>query len=255
LWARIAVLVLLVAAGTRFSALAPLHTFSLAYLLQLLGVAAVGITRNSTLYTRAAALHFGWSELLLSSSLLLAMIPAYLWCSRRPQQFFLARGNLSAGLSANSRGPRWSSIAPAFALVSALCAWLFVHFTGAPGQHLWTMIPVAILLAAINAFQEEFLNRNLLVGAVQADFGPVHAIAVSAFIFGIGHWNGLPAGVIGVLMTLALGAATGLAMVQTKGLLWPWFMHFVPDCVLAYYWGIGSVAHATIGNGVSGNLK
>ncbi len=111
------------------------------------------------------------------------------------------------------------------------------------------MAGVAVLLAAINAFEEEFLNRNLLVGAVRTGFGSAHAVAAAAFIFGVGHWNGLPAGVLGVLMTLTLGAVTGTAMVQTRGMFWSWFMHFVPDCVLFYYWGIGSVVHATTGSG------
>ena len=44
-----------------------------------------------------------------------------------------------------------------------------------------------------------------MVGAVQPNFGARHAILVSAFTFGIGHWNGLPAGAAGVLMTFALG--------------------------------------------------
>ena len=40
----------------------------------------------------------------------------------------------------------------------------------------------------------------------------------------------------------------GKAMVDTKGMFWSWFMHVLPDCVLIYYWSVGSVAHATIGN-------
>jgi membrane protease YdiL (CAAX protease family) len=130
-----------------------------------------------------------------------------------------------------------------------LCAWGFVGLTGAAVRNSWTMALVAVMLAAINAFQEEFVYRNVIAGAVRTNFGPVQAVAVSAFIFGVGHWNGLPAGVLGVLMTLALGIMTATAMIQTRGIFWSGFMHFVPDCVLLYYWGLGSVAHATIGAG------
>jgi membrane protease YdiL (CAAX protease family) len=173
------------------------------------------------------------------------MIPALVWCSRRPEPFFLHVGSLSEPL--HPFRVRWSVVAPIFSLVAALCAWVFVGFTGTAVSNSWQMVPVAVMLAAINAFEEEFLNRNLLVGAVRTNFGPVHAVAVGAFIFGLGHWNGLPAGILGVLMTLALGVVTGTAMVQTKGMFWSWFMHFLPDCVLFYYWGIGSVVHSTIG--------
>jgi membrane protease YdiL (CAAX protease family) len=109
------------------------------------------------------------------------------------------------------------------------------------------MVPWAVLFAAINAFGEEFLYRNALVPAVQANFGTQQALVVSAAIFGIGHWNGLPAGPVGVLMTVVLGYITGKAMVETKGTFWPWFMHTLPDCVIFYYWGIGAVAHRTVG--------
>ena len=101
----------------------------------------------------------------------------------------------------------------------------------------------AVLFAAVNAFGEEFVNRSLFIGAVRTDFGTGHAVVVSAAIFGINHWNGLPGGATGVLMTLALALVAGRSMVDTKGSFWPWFMHALPDCVLFYYWGIGSVGH------------
>ena len=89
----------------------------------------------------------------------------------------------------------------------------------------------------------------MLIGALGPGFGARQGGLVGAFIFGIGHWNGLPAGVLGVLMTFALGILTGAAMVQTRGMFCSWLIHFIPDCVLFYAWGIGSVAHATIGAG------
>jgi membrane protease YdiL (CAAX protease family) len=247
IWARIFVVIVVVVAGTRWDSLAVLRPFAFAYLIQLLAVALGHIARNSRTYTLMAARGFGWSELFLASVVFAIMIPAWVWCSRRPDRFFLHLGNLCAPF--RPFRVRWSVGAPVFSLVAALCAWVFVAFTGTAGSKSWAMVPGAVMLAAVNAFEEEFLNRNLLVGAVRTNFGPIHAVAVGAFIFGVGHWNGLPAGLPGVLMTLTLGMVTGTAMVQTEGMLWSWFMHFVPDCVLFYYWGIGSVAHSTIGTG------
>lgn len=247
IWFRIFVLIAVAAAGTRWEALAVLRPFAFAYLLQLVCVAGAHIARNSRLYTLISAGGFGWSELFLASVLFAVIGPALVWCSRRPDRFFLHVGSLSEPL--RPFRVRWSVVAPVFSLVAALCAWVFVAFTGTAVSKSWAMAPVAVMLAAINAFEEEFLNRNVLVGAVRTNFGPVHAVAVGACIFGVGHWNGLPAGFLGVLMTLTLGVVTGTAMVQSKGMFWSWFMHFVPDCVLFYYWGIGSVAHSTIGTG------
>ena len=171
---------------------------------------------------------------------------------RHPERFYFRIGKLDAPLETNWKrlgqgAPKWSSLAPAFGLVSALCAWIFVSDQGLVVSKPWTMMPWAVLFAGINAFGEEFLYRNALVPAVQTDFSTQQALLVSATIFGIGHWNGLPAGSIGVAMTFVLGYITGKAMVDTKGMFWPWVMHMLPDCVLFYYWGIGAVAHRTFG--------
>jgi membrane protease YdiL (CAAX protease family) len=243
---RIGVLVAVLIAGILVRSLRRLRPFSLAYLLQLIAVAVGKIARGSSLYIAVAGWGFSASEFLLLSILFVVIAPALWWCARQ-DGFFVRIGNLSEFVRPLSL--RWVVVAPVFAVVSALCAWAFVAYTGSTIAKSWSMVPVAVGFAAINAFEEEFLNRSILIGAVQPDFGAVQAVLVGAFIFGIGHWNGLPAGVLGVLMTFALGAVTGTAMVQTKGMFWSWFMHFLPDCVLFYYWGIGSVAHATVGTG------
>jgi len=116
---------------------------------------------------------------------------------------------------------RWSVVGPLFGVISALCAWIFASYGDLSVSKPWAMMPWAVLFAAINAFGEEFLYRNALVPAVQANFGTQQALVVSAAIFGIGHWNGLPAGPVGVLMTVVLGYITGKAMVETKGTFWP----------------------------------
>jgi len=94
---------------------------------------------------------------------------------------------------------------------------------------------------------EEFGFRNILLAALEPTFGAEQAALVSAFIFAIGHWNGLPAGVLGVLMSVALGYVAAKAMLETRGMFWPWFMHVVPDCVLYYYWASGAVSHGQMG--------
>lgn len=247
IWFRISVLIVVVAAGSRWKWLAVLRPFALADLLQVGGIAERNVAQTTRLYSLAEARGFGWSELFLAAVFSVIMIPALVWCLRRRDQFFLHIGSLSEAVRPFTI--RWSVVAPVFALVAALCAWGFVGLTGAAVPNSWSMVPVAVMLGAINAFQEEFVYRNAIAGAVRTNFGQVQAVAVSAFIFGIGHWNGLPAGVLGVLMTLALGIITGTAMFQTRGIFWSWFMHFVPDCVLFYCWGVGSVSHVTIGTG------
>jgi membrane protease YdiL (CAAX protease family) len=247
IWFRIFVLIVAIAAGARWKSWVMLRPFALADLLQVGCIAGRDIAQNTRLYRVMATRGFGWSELFLASVMFVIIGPALVWCWHRRDQFFLHMGSLSEPML--PLRVRWSVVAPAFAVIAAMFAWGFAGLSGAVAPNSAAMARVAVMLAAMNAFQEEFIYRNVIAGALRTNFGVGQAVAVSSFIFGIGHWNGLPAGVPGVLMTLALGVVTGTAMVQTKGIFWSWFMHFVPDCVLFYYWGIGSLAHATIGTG------
>jgi membrane protease YdiL (CAAX protease family) len=246
--ARILVLIAMLAVTAYARFFKALRPFCIGYLLQLVVVVvAQQLARAVPVYRWIEARGFVQSELFLEGAVFVAGVPAILWCWPQRDRFFLRLGDLAAAVTPLKF--RWRAAAPIFGVVSAICAWVFVRYTGAPVATPLAMVAGAILLAAVNALQEEFLNRNLLIGAVRPGFGAPQAVLVSAFIFGVGHWNGLPAGALGVLMTFALGAATGTAMIQTRGMFWSWFMHFVPDCVLFYYWGVGSVAHATIGSG------
>lgn len=255
IWFRIAVLVVVLAMAAYAKRLRILRPFCFAYLFQLMAVAALAAARGSSQYHSIVSRDgFIEGQLFLELVALVLIAPVVVWCLRRRDRFYLRIRELSDPVEPIWAGTDivrlpWSWVAPVFAVGAALCAWAFVGFEGETVPKSWVMVPWAVLFAAGNAFLEEFVNRNVLAGSVQMDFGAQHAIVVSAFIFGIGHWNGLPAGAIGVLMTFVLGYVAAKAMVETKGMFWPWFMHALPDCVRFYYWGIGSVAHATIGSG------
>jgi membrane protease YdiL (CAAX protease family) len=246
-FARIAILVAVLIGGNISGSLRALRAFSLAYLLQLIVVACVQFAPTTLVYGRNAETHgFVGGQLVLLTVILALITPAIIWCASKPQ-FFLRVGDLRACVCGQSI--RWSVVAPAFAAINAICAGVFVEATGISAAASWRIAVWAVVFASVNAFEEEVLYRNVLLGAVRNQYGSQQAMLVSALIFGIGHWNGLPAGVVGVLMTVALGLITARAMLDTRGLFWPWFMHFVPDCVLFYSWGIGAVGHGTIDGG------
>jgi len=59
--------------------------------------------------------------------------------------------------------------------------------------------------------------------------------------FYLAHYlYGSPHGVTGFLMTGFLAFLLGKSMLETKGFLWPWLIHFLPDVVIffsyAYVW-------------------
>ena len=54
-----------------------------------------------------------------------------------------------------------------------------------------------------------------------------------AFFFGLAHYlYGSPSGVIGFLMTGFLAWLLGKSMLETRGLFWAWFIHFLADVII-----------------------
>lgn len=62
---------------------------------------------------------------------------------------------------------------------------------------------------------------------------------IVAVFFGMAHYlYGTPAGVVGFLMTAFLGWLLAKSMLETRGLFWPWFIHFVPDVVIFVFYAM-----------------
>ncbi len=172
---------------------------------------------------------------------LAVLLVAWQLSGRRLDAIYVRIGDIRAKLRPTP--VRWRLAGPVVAVASAICVRLFLASVGQPGPFDWGLLLFAVVLAANNAFVEETIYRNALIASVQADFGSLQALAASAAIFGLTHWNGIPFGVSGVLMTLAFALLAGKAMLETKGMFWPWFMHMLPDVVIYYHWGAGAVRH------------
>jgi membrane protease YdiL (CAAX protease family) len=105
--------------------------------------------------------------------------------------------------------------------------------TGATGEVRY--LPLALLLAAMNSFAEEMLYRGALFGPLLRQVTANHAISMTAVLFGIAHYQGTPSGFPGMTLTFMagwVGWVFGLAMVETRSILLPWFLHYVPDAVI-----------------------
>ncbi len=115
---------------------------------------------------------------------------------------------------------------------------------GAPLSHLaraLPLMPLVLLFAAMNAFGEEMSYRAPQLGALQGPVGPAQALLMTAAYFGIGHFYGVPYGVIGVAMSFVLGWILGRSMIETKGIFWAWFIHFCMDVVIFTFMAAGAV--------------
>jgi hypothetical protein len=57
----------------------------------------------------------------------------------------------------------------------------------------------------------------------------------------VAHFYGVPYGVIGVVMAGFLGWFLAKAMLETRGFVMPWFIHFCQDVLIFSFIAIGSV--------------
>jgi membrane protease YdiL (CAAX protease family) len=90
-----------------------------------------------------------------------------------------------------------------------------------------------IVCAAFNAFGEEVIYRAGPLATLVGVLGSGHAILMMSVWFGFAHYfNSVPEGAIGVIQSGLLALLLGSAMVATKGLGWPWIIHFAIDAVV-----------------------
>ncbi|MBU0704322.1 MAG: CPBP family intramembrane metalloprotease [Chloroflexi bacterium] len=158
---------------------------------------------------------------------------------RRRQRFFLVRGDMNADaepikwLGQKSPGPLWS-----FGLVFTgvvILAQFFMFIlplspTSDTLRNLIPLIPVILLLAASNGFNEEIILRAAPISTVYEVVGKSNAIWMAAILFGLSHYiGGIPSGVPGVLITAFLGWFFGKCMLDSRGFFWPWLFHTLQD--------------------------
>ncbi|MEJ2186731.1 MAG: CPBP family intramembrane metalloprotease, partial [Gemmatimonadota bacterium] len=78
----------------------------------------------------------------------------------------------------------------------------------------------------MNAFNEELTYRSTLLAGLKSVVGPQQALWNAALFFGLAHYFGVPYGILGVVMSTFLGWMLGKSMLETRGFVWAWFIHF-----------------------------
>jgi membrane protease YdiL (CAAX protease family) len=169
---------------------------------------------------------------------------------RRRSALFFAVGKLDAPaapikLVGMLRPSTWNRLGPIMALCLAGGLVAFIAIAGgAPLSNLpraLPLLPYVLLFAATNAFGEEMSYRAPQLGALTPVVGNAQALLMTATYFGIWHFYGVPYGVVGVLMAGLFGWLLGRSMLETKGFLWAWLIHFVMDVVIFTFMAAGSV--------------
>ncbi len=130
----------------------------------------------------------------------------------------------------------WRTIGRNFAIVISLITGAFVYFNLIRGHtvdiNILRYLPYILLLAAMNAFTEEAITRLSVVSALDGTLSRPMIYLVSALIFGIPHYFGVPGGVVGSLMAGFLGWLLAKSIAESEGIFWAWFIHFLQDVII-----------------------
>lgn len=172
----------------------------------------------------------------------LAVIVALWLIKKRRVAFFLAKGQLNAQIEpvrwlGIRQGESWRTFGWIFALVAGLIVsiptMITLHSSTDMLLRATRLLPAALVFAAVNAFTEEVYFRASLLSTLYEVIGKNHVLLISAVFFGLAHYlYGSPSGMTGFLMTGFLAWLLGKSMLETKGIFWAWFIHFVPDAVI-----------------------
>jgi hypothetical protein len=180
----------------------------------------------------------------------LIIIAALFILKKTRSAFFLVKGDTNAltepvNWMGIKPGERWKQVGRNFSVILSLGTLTFLILAGRPPLDIairaLPFLPAILLAATLNAFNEEMTYKASFLSVLEAVVGRNQALWLMAAYFGIGHFYGVPYGVIGVLMAGFLGWFLGKSMLETRGLGWAWFIHFWQDVLIFSFLAIGSI--------------
>jgi membrane protease YdiL (CAAX protease family) len=130
----------------------------------------------------------------------------------------------------------WLQIALTIGLFVTLGTVIFMFFqlknAGVDYHYFLFALIWSIPFSITNAFSEEAIFRLGIVSPLYGIWAISLIVLLSAVLFGIPHYFGMPSGVVGVLMAGFLGWLLAMSLVKTQGFLLAWGIHFVQDVVI-----------------------
>jgi membrane protease YdiL (CAAX protease family) len=254
-WARLIVLGALIPAASLFRQLRPLRSFIV--VLFVMNAAPELVSRiNISLPFIEDVLGGGpfirrmqpeqFADLVVS----LIMIAVLLILGFRRQSIFLTAGKLNAPITpvrwmGFPKPDPWTSFGGQYSIYIplgiGLALWLLSRLPFSVLGQVVPVLPGVLLFAALNAFNEEMTFRAPMLATLELPAGARPALWMSALFFGIGHFYGVPYGWLGILLAAFSGWLLGKAMLETRGLFWAWWMHFLQDVVIFIFIATGGV--------------
>ena len=123
-----------------------------------------------------------------------------------------------------------ASVAFAASLSIYLSVTLNLRFGGF--QLALAALPWAILTSTVNAANEEFQFRSVILARLRPIVRPDHAAILAGAFFGLNHYFGAPSGWLGVVMAGIAGWIWAKSMLETRGFTCAFTIHFVQDFVI-----------------------
>ena len=190
------------------------------------------------------------AEKFLGLIVTLTIIAVLFILKKKRAAFFLVKGDTAAPVEPVrwldiKQGEHWDKLGRKFAIIISLATLTFLVIAGRPPLDILLralpFLPAVLICAALNAFNEEVSYKASFLSVLEEPVGKQHALWLMAAYFGLAHFYGVPYGVIGVLMATFLGWFLGKSMLETRGLWWAWFIHFMQDILIFAFMAIGSV--------------
>jgi hypothetical protein len=194
------------------------------------------------------------AELSLNFMVTVSVILLMFMLKKKREAFFLAVGDTSARVEpvrwlGVKPGERWNRFGLIFAVILSSGTLVFLFSAGQPTLGLMVNVlpylPVVLLAAAINAFNEEMTYKASFLAVLVDAVGKKQAVWLMAAYFGLFHFYGIPNGVIGVILAGFLGWLLGKSMLETRGLFWAWFLHFLQDVFIFAFMASGFIRDAS----------
>ena len=104
--------------------------------------------------------------------------------------------------------------------------------TGLETAELAIVVPVILLMAALNAFSEEFVFRAAPLRVLTDALGKQNALIIMGTVFGISHYYGTPSGLPAIGLGIFLGWFLGKSMLETQGMGYAWGLHVLLDVIV-----------------------
>ena len=114
-------------------------------------------------------------------------------------------------------------------LVTSTFVYLQFRKSGEGLKQVLPYLPWVLLFSLANSFSEEVIYRLGIIVPLVGSVDNAYILLFSAAAFGAPHLRGMPNGIVGALMAGFLGWLLAKSMIETNGVFWAWFIHFLQD--------------------------